>query len=85
MVEVIKPLSDEVVLDPACGTNGFLLNLIMRRSNLSKCPILIGSDFDPRCAKHAETGQSKCQVQRPILFSMEIHFPTPAIKIEDLE
>ena len=57
MVEVIKPLSDEVVLDPACGTGGFLLSVLdYAKSNLSKCPILIGSDFDPMMCKAAETG-----------------------------
>jgi type I restriction enzyme M protein len=42
MVEVIKPTSNEIVLDPACGTGGFLLSVLdYAKSNSSKSPILI--------------------------------------------
>jgi len=70
MVEVIKPTSNEVVLDPACGTGGFLLSVLdYAKSKSSKSPILVGSDFDPMMTKAAETGLEMSGSASHILFN----------------
>jgi len=60
--KIIAPKSDENILDPACGSGGFLfhsLNYVKNHSNKTSQNIW-GFDFDPRAVSVAKTLFSLC-------------------------
>lgn len=60
-VRILNPTPDETVLDPACGSAGFLLHVLNHNANRLKAPVreysakkLWGCDFDKRAIQVAK-------------------------------
>lgn len=54
MVKILNPQKDERVLDPACGSGGFLLHAAKFIKNKNTMPKIYGVDFDKRMVKIAK-------------------------------
>lgn len=54
MVKILNPQKDEYILDPACGSGGFLLHTAKFVKNKNTMPKIYGIDFDNRMVKIAK-------------------------------
>lgn len=54
MIKIISPKKDEYILDPACGSGGFLLHAAKYVKNKNTLPKIYGVDFDKRMVKIAK-------------------------------
>lgn len=54
MVKILDPKKDEYILDPACGSGGFLLHAAKFVKNKKTLPKIYGVDFDKRMVKIAK-------------------------------
>jgi len=54
MIEILNPKKDEYILDPACGSGGFLLHAAQWVKNQDTASRIYGVDLDERMAKIAK-------------------------------
>ncbi len=54
MIKIMSPKKDEYILDPACGSGGFLLHAAKFIKNQNTMPKIYGVDFDKRMVKIAK-------------------------------
>jgi type I restriction enzyme M protein len=46
IIDILNPSKEDLILDPACGTGGFLTNVLLRKENLTLDAKLFGIDKD---------------------------------------
>jgi len=53
-VDVLNPIANEIVLDPACGSAGFLISALKSADDVGEHPQLYGIDFDVKAFRLAQ-------------------------------